>query len=814
MSNPLTRLAPLLGDLGLDVRFAFRTLRRAPGFTLVALFTLALGIGGTTAMFSVLDRAVRRSLPFRDADQLVLGRATFSGRLNPWVAFPDYMDFRDQATSLQSLAAVSIGANLVTITGRGEPEQARLTFVTGNLFGTLGVVPALGGSFTIDELPQEGGEVVISHGFWQHWFGGSRDVLGRTLVVSGAPLIVVGVMPAGFRFMFDADLWVPPWPGNSNPVTRRYHNWLLVGRLQPGVSLQTAQSEVDVISRQLEAAYPESNQNKALQLDGLHTAMLENYRQSLFILMGAVSLVLLIACGNVASLLMARASTRTSELAVRVALGARRYRLARQLLVECVVLALAAGAIGTLLAVWLQKLILGYVAMDLLGIQAGGISGTMLAIALILSLATVLLFGLVPSLTAARADPAADLKEGRRAASTRGGVRLRSGLVVAQVALSVVLLVGAGLLLKSFARLRGVDPGFRVERLLTATVDLPMDRYGAAERRVQFFESLKASVEALPGVEAVGLVSRLPILQAAGNVAIWDPDHPPESNTRAPWADRRVILPGYFATMDIPLLEGRALEGTDVAEAPPVIVLSRTTAQRVFPEGRALGRRVAVDMGQDEPGLFEVVGVVEDHQTSSLAGAARPVMYFAYAQMPAGTMRLAVATSGEPGRLTRAIEERLWALDRDIVLSDTQTMEDAIAGSIAGARSVTLVLGMFAGVAVALAALGVYGVLAFFVARRTHEIGIRVALGATGGQILGLVVGRGMLLVAGGLALGIVAARVAGRLVEGMLFQTGSGDVVTFVGVAGCFLLVALGSCLLPAWKALRVNPVDAFRAE
>ena len=814
MRNGLTRLVPRLDDLRLDARFAIRTLRRSPGFTLVALLTLALGIGGTTAMFSVLDRAVRRSLPYPHADRLVFGRATFSGRLNPWVSFPDYMDYRDQATSLQSLSAVGIGAQLVTITGRAEPEQARLTFVTRNLFGTLGVTPALGGTFTIDELPQAGGEVVISHGFWQHWFGGSRDVLGRSLVVSGEPFTVVGVMPPAFRFLNDADLWVPPWAGNSDPITRRYHNWLLVGRLRPGVSLATARSEIDVISKQLEAAYPESNRNKALQLDGLHSAMLENYRQSLLILMGAVSLVLLIACGNVASLLMARASTRTSELAVRVALGAGRARLARQLLAECVILALAAGAIGVVLAVGLQKLILSYVSMDLLGIQGGGVSYTMLGIALVLSLVTVLLFGLFPSLAAARADPAEDLKEGKRAVSSRGGIRIRGGLVVLQVALSVVLLVGAGLLLKSFARLRGVDPGFRVEKLLAATVSLPGDRYADPERRVQFFESLQASVQALPGVESVGLVSRLPILQTAGNVAIWDPEHPPEGNTSAPWADRRIVLPGYFETMDIPLLEGRALQRTDVAESPPVIVLSRTTVRLVFPEGKAVGRRVAVDMGGDEPGLFEVVGVVEDHQTSSLAGAARPVMFFPYAQMPAGTMRLAVATSGEPGRLIRPIKERLLELDRDLVLSDARTMEDAIAGSISSARSISIVLGMFAAVAVALAALGVYGVLAFFVSRRTHEIGIRVALGATGGQILGLVVGRGMLLVASGLVVGIAAARAAGRLVQGMLFQTSSADVVTFVCVAGCFLLVALGSCLLPAWKALRVNPVDAFRTE
>jgi putative ABC transport system permease protein len=802
-------------DLRLDARFAFRALRRTPGFTLVALLTLALGIGATTAMFSVLNTAMRQSLPFPNAERLVLGRATFNGNVNPWVAFPDYMDYRDQAESLEFLATTGGGASLVTITGAGEPEQARLTFVTGNFFATLGAPPTLGRTFTIDELPQGGGgEVVISHGFWQRWFGGSRDVLGRTLSVDGNPLTVVGVVPMGFRFLFDSDLWVPPWPGNSDPITRRYHNWLLVGRMGPDVSLDAARSEIDVISTQLQEAYPDSNQDKALQLDGLHEAMAEGFRQSLFVLVGAILLVLLIACGNVASLLMARGSTRTSELAIRAALGAGRARLTRQLLVECVILALVAGGMGVILAVWLQDLILGFVSMDVLGIGEVGLSSTMLGIALALSLGTVLLFGVFPSFVATRANPAEDLKEGVRGSTSGSGIRYRSGLVVLQVALSLVLLVGSGLLLRSFARLRGVDPGFRVENLLTATVSLPSDDYQDGELRIQFFKSLREEIAALPGVEAVGMVNRLPILQTSGNVAIWAPERPPETNNDAPWADRRVVLPGYFETMEIPLVEGRVLEENDVEGSPPIIVLSRTTAELVFPEESPLGRQVAVDVGQDEPGLFEVVGVVEDHQLSSLAGAPRPAMFFPYAQQPATTMRLAVGTTIDPGSLIRPIQERVWELDRNIVLSDTRTMEDALSNSVAGTRSVTTVLGMFAAVALALAALGLYGVLAFFVTQRMHEIGIRMALGASGGSVIRLVITRGMILVGVGSVLGIVGAIGATRLVEGMLFQTSATDPATYVGVTGFFLVVALGACLLPAWRALRVDPVEAFRTE
>jgi len=802
-------------DLRLDIRFALRTLRRTPGFTLVALLTLALGIGSTTAMFSVMTTAMGRFLPFPEPEELVFGRATMSGTVNPWVAFPDYMDYRDQAESIESLATIGGGSYLATVTGADEPEQAQSIFVTANLFSTLGVNPILGGSFSIEELPEAGGgEVVISHGFWQRWFGSDPDVVGRSLTVNGNPLTVMGVMPPGFRFLYDTDLWTPPWPGNSDPMNRRYHNWLLVGRLAPNASLEAARSEVEVISAQLQEAYPESNQNKALQIDGLREAMVEGYQQSLYILVGAIFLVLLIACGNVASLLMARGSTRISEMAVRAALGAGRSRLTRQLLVECMILALGAGALGLVMAIWLQDLILGFVSMDLLGIGEVGLSPNMLGIALVLSLGTVLLFGVFPSLSAARANPAEDLKEGSRGSTHGSGIRFRGGLVVLQVALSLILLMGSGLLLRSFARLRGVDPGYRVENLLTAAVSLPADDFQDVELQIQFFQRLRESVAALPGVETVAMINRLPILQPSGNVAIWAPERPPETNNNAPWADRRVILPGYFETMEIPLVEGRVLEEGDVAGSSPVIVLTRTTAELVFPDESPLGRQVAVDIGQEEPGLFEVVGVVEDHQLSSLAGSPRPAMFFPYAQRPTRTMRLTVATAIDPNTLIRPIQERVWELDRDIVLSNTQTMEDALSNSISGTRAITTVLGLFASVAIALAALGLYGVLAFFVTKRVQEIGIRIALGASGPSVLRLVITRGMTLVGIGSVLGVAGALGTTRLVDGMLFEISATDPVTFIAVTGFFLVVGLGACLLPAWRALRIDPMQAFRAE
>lgn len=803
-----------LFDLRSDIRFAVRTLRRTPAFTIAVFVTLALGIGATTAMFSVMETALGRSLPYPEADRLVLGRATFNGNVNPWASFPDYMDYRDQSRSLASLATIGGRSGTVTVTGGDEPDLAQITFVTRNLFETLGVRPAIGSTFSIEELPESGGgETVISHEYWLRHFSGDPDVMGRSLVADGTPMTVVGVMPGGFRFFYDVDLWVPPWPGNSDPVTRRYHNWLLVGRLAADYTLEAARSEIDIISARLQERYPDSNLNKALQLDELHGAMVEGQRESLLVLVGAIVLVLLIACGNVASLFLARGSTRTSELSVRAALGAGRMRLTRQLLVECLTLALAAGAMGVVLAVWFQNLILGYVSLDLLGVRERGPSFSMLGIALAVTLGTVMLFGVAPSLAAARTRPAEGLKEGGRGSSGGGGAGFRSGLVVLQVALSLVLLVGAGLLLRSFGQLRSIDPGFRVENLLTASVDLPADDYAESERRIQFFENLAESIRALPGVESVGLVSRLPILHPAGNMAIWAPERPPETNVQTPWADRRVILPGYFETMGIPLVEGRVLDETDVAGSRPVIVLSRTAAEAVFPDEPVLGRQVAVDMGNAEPGYFEVVGVVEDHQLSSLAGETRPAMFFPHAQLPVGSLRLAVA-SADPMALVRPIQERIWERDRDIVLTDAQTMEDAVSNSIADARSVTTVLGLFAGAALALAVLGLYGVLAFIVSRRVHEIAIRVTLGAAKGSVLRMIINQGMILVAGGVVLGIGGAVLATRRLEDMLFQTSTTDLFTFGGVTVVFVLVALGACFLPAWRALGVDPVEAFRAE
>jgi putative ABC transport system permease protein len=621
-------------------------------------------------------------------------------------------------------------------------------------------------------------------------------------------------MPVGFRLWFDVDIWVPPWPGEADPSSRRYTNWFLVGRLADDVTLDAARSEVALISAQLEDAYQETNQDFALQLDGLLEATVEAYRPSLLLLLGAIFLVLLIACANVANLLMVRGSTRISELAVRAAMGASRLRLARQLLVECVILAVIAGAMGVVLAIWLQQLILSFVSMDLLGIRETGLSVTMLGASLGLSLLTVLFFGLFPSLAGAKANPAIDLKDGRKGGTSTKGNRYRSGLVVFQVAVSLTLLMSSGLLIRSFAKLLGVDPGFREENLLTATVSLPAHRIPTAASAINFLSSLQNEIEALPGVETVGMVNRLPILQPGGNMRVWAQGAPPDVISDAPLAYLRAVLPGYFETMGISLVAGRDFEEADGRGSARVVVLSRGTAQSVFDDESPLGRHIMVDTGAEEATMFEVVGVVEDHMLYSLLGGRSLAAYFPYAQTPRLTMSLAVATADDPTPLIHSIQERIWEVDEDIVLGNPMTMKDVLSNSVAGTRSVTTLLGAFATVATGLAALGLFGVLSYSVTQRKHEIGIRVALGARGSRVVQSVTCRGMLLLGGGSLLGLAGGLGTARLLEGMLFQISPTDIATYGGAVGIFAVVALGACLLPAWRAVRVDPVDAFRAE
>lgn len=525
-----------------------------------------------------------------------------------------------------------------------------------------------------------------------------------------------------------------------------------------------------------------------------------------------VSLVLLISCGNVASLLLARGSARRSELAVRTALGASRARLVCQLLTESVVLAIAAGLLGIMLAIWFRRVVLELLPLGYLGISELNISASTLAFALAVSLATGLLFGIVPALRGGRADVAQDLKAGARTLDTGARTRFRSGLVVVQVALSVVLLISSGLLIRSFARLRGVDPGFNTGSLLTAEIRLPATEYAKPDRRVQFYTRLVEDVQSIPGVAAVGIINQLPIRDPGNNTYIYAADNPPADPEDRKLAFNRVVLPGYFEAMGIPLPAGRDIEETDKDGAPMVLVINDTMGKTLFPGQDPLGRRVVVDLGGNV--TAEVVGVVGDVRMSGLGADPRMAWYASYRQRPLTAMRIAVRTQGDPASVAGALRKAVWNLDRNIPVAELATMKSLISKSLAGSRIITILLTVFASVALFLAAMGLYRLLAYYVAQRRREIGVPIAFGARAGDILKLVLSRAMALVAIGLVLGVAGAFGATRLIENLLFNVKPSDPATFVAVSLFFGLIALSACLIPAWRAIRVDPIIALQAE
>ena len=804
----------LLDGVAHDLRLALRTLARRPGFTLAAIVTLGIGIGANVAMFGVANLALFRPLPYRDADRLVLGRTSWPGGGIGWtVSAPDYYDVRDQARSFQSMGAITPFTYDVTLTGTGDAERVPLAWISPGLFRTLGVTPLLGREFTPDEgEPDRPPIAMVSYGFWQRRLGGRADVVGSAITLNGTPVTVVGVMPAGFAFRNEAELWIPMVRGEAFASARQYHNWLVVARLAPGVAVSTARADVNTIMARLADEYPETNNGMGMVITPLRETMVESFRPSLLMFMGAVALVLLIACGNVASLLLARASSRSTEMAVRTALGAGRGRLVRQLLTESLVLGLGAGVLGTAVALVVQRSLVAATPLTRMGLETVGVQPAVLVFALLLSIVTVLVFGLVPALTSSRVDLSENLKSVTRAVAGGRG-RFRNGLVVAQVALTVVLLVGAGLLMRSFVRLRGVDPGFDSRGLLVAEVSLPRQSYADSAERSQFFDLYLARVRSMPGVTSAALSSGLPFLNAGGNVGAWDPAHPPVDASEVRLAYQRTVKPGYFETMGIPIREGRDVESTDGPSAPPVMLINRMMAATLFPGESPLGREVAVDQGAEGGTRYRVVGVVGDVRTNGLASDAAMVMYFPYEQNPQYTMRL-VARSAGPTALVRPFRAALAEMDPNIPLADVRTMDQVLSGSVSDTRTVMRVIGAFAGVALLLAALGLYGVLAYFVSRRGREIGIRMALGVNPRDVLGLVVRRGFALVGLGFAIGVVGAFAATRLVRTFLFQVTPTDPATFAGVGVFFAAVALVACLVPAWRAWRVNPVEAFRVE
>jgi putative ABC transport system permease protein len=791
-----------------DVRYAARSLRKSPGFTLVAAITLALGVGANTAIFGVVNAVMLRPLPFSNPDQLV--RIWESNVERGWPTFaashPNFLDWRAQAKSFQGMAAMdNIG---LTWTSGGEAEVLQGMRVTATFLPTLQMAPVLGRNF-LDEEDRPGGNtraVLLGHGFWRRAFGGDAGAVGRTMTLNALPYTVVGVLPASFRWGGATDILVPLAP---NPARDRAdHRLSVIARLADGVSLQQGTSELEAMAARLALQYPESNQGWGVRLLSFYDWLVpESTRRSLLVLLGAVGLVLLIACGNVVSLLLARATGRQRELSIRAAMGATRARIARQLLVESCLIAMLAAAIGVAVSVAAVRLLVALGPDSVPRLEELAVDGTVLAFALGVAVTTMLAFGLAPALRAARQDPQDSLRaDARGSTSGRGSRRIRTALTVAEVALSVALLIGAGLLIRSFARLQQVDPGFDTAGLMTARVGLPNTAYPGGPPKRAFFERLLADLRGRPGIEAAAIASGPPL---SGDFTAGDVKLPTQSNEEAGSAAWRLAGPGYFGAMGIPL-RGREFTAQDVTEAPPVAIISAALAERYFPNEDPIGRTLIMRSFTEEP--HTIVGVAGDVKTFGLDDDAGLVFYGAATQYPTWNPMSLVWRSSAPSVDT--VRASLRSLDPNVPLSAVSSMDSLFERSLGPRRFNLYLLSAFAGVALALAAIGLFGVMTFVVSQRTREIGVRLALGATRGEVFRQILGRGIALAGIGAAIGVGAALGLSQVMETLLFSVSRRDPVTFVAVPLALVVVAGLACYLPARRAMRVDPVVALRMD
>jgi putative ABC transport system permease protein len=806
-----------------DLRFGARMLWKKPGFTLIAVITLALGIGANTAIFSVANAALLRPLPFQNPDELVMVWETA-----PKLGFPhndvapaNFIDWRDQNQVFMQIAAFG-GASL-SLSGRGEPERIEGVRVSASLFPLLGVTPALGRVFNEQEDRAESQRVIVlSHSLWQRRFGGDAGIIGQSLTLDNRPYTVVGVMPAHFRFPGrEQEFWLPMAFEPEEAAGRGDHYLNVVARLKPGVSRQRAQAEMDAIAARLQQQYPRTNTDHGVALVPLREEFAGAIRKPLLILMGVAGFVLLIACANLTNLLLARATERAAELTIRAALGASRLRLIRQLLTENILLALSGGAVGALLAIWgvdvLETLVLENLvqARDLPSVE---VDGRVLAFSATVSLLTGMAFGLAPALQVSRLNLTEALKEGGRGGAGSGSRgRLRGALVVGEIALSLVLLTGAGLMIKSFYRLTGVDPGFQPDKALTMRMQLSGEKYGDPVKRRAFYDQLLQQVQSLPGVQSAGVITQLPLTTQGLLFSFSLEGQPPLPSANLPQAAFRVISQDYFRAMGIPLLRGRSFTPQDTADAQAVVIINRTMSERFWPGQEALGKRFKVGPSDGSNPWFVVIGVVGDVRQSSLDQALRPEMYVSHLQdrrFFAIPRDLVVRTAGDPLAMTATVRAEIWMLDKDLPLFRVRTMEQILSASVAGQRFNMLLLSVFAALALLLAAVGIYGLMSYVTAQRTREIGIRLALGAHARDVLRLVMKQGLVLTISGVAVGMAGAFALTRVMAGLLFEVSVTDPATFTLIAALLTLVALLACWIPARRATKVDPMIALRCE
>lgn len=803
-----------------NFRFAFRRLKKSPGFAVVALVTLALGIGANSAMFSIVNAVLLRPLPYRDPAKLVLLAERWPQFPRLSVSYLNYKDWRDQSHSFEAVGAVR--NSVVTMTGIPEAERVPTQNVTANLFDLLGLSPELGRAFTADE-DKPGAPLValISHKLWERHFSGACDVLGRAITLDNQSYSIIGVMPAGTEILQqspDVFLSFEPW-ARTLPDDRSWHPGILpIARLKPDMSLQQARSDIALIAERLTKQYPETNTNVLSLVDPMQEQMVQNVRLALLVLLGAVAVVLLIACANVANLLLVRATGRRREIAVCLALGARRSDIVRQLITESLLLSFLGAGIGLLLAWGAMPSFLRLAGNTLPRSTGVAVDGYVLGLTTVVALLAGILFGLAPARQAWGVDLCETLGETGRTGSSVSVLRTRTVLVVAEIAMAMLLLSGAGLLFKSFQRLSQVSPGFSPDHLLIADIVRSPVAYRDPNVRLGFFERLFESVSALPGVRAAGGVSFVPVTGTGPALHFNIEGRPPRSPQEYTIASYRVVSAGYRKALEFPLLSGRWIEDRDGADATPVAVINASFAKTYFPNQSPLGQHIQVG-ATPEPSVpwMEVVGIVADTK-QSLASEAATEMYVPYRQadkvLPVFAMSLLVRTSSDPVTQTSAVRSIAHDLDPNQPLTNIRTMEQNISGSVAQPRFRTVLLTVFAAIALTLAAVGIFGVIAYTVTQRTREIGVRVALGASRGQVLQLVISSGLRLTMIGVAIGIAGSFALTRYLSSMLFNVPPHDPVTLMGVALGLVLVSLCACYLPARRATRIDPVVALRTE
>jgi putative ABC transport system permease protein len=798
-------------------------LLKKPGFTVVAILALALGIGANTAIFSVVNAVLLRPLPFAEPDRLVIvwmdNRQ--QGVKEDIHSYPNYLDYRDQNKVFESLAAYR-GTSL-NLTGMGEPERVLGAASTASFFDVMRVAPVVGRVFTADEdQPGHDSVMMISYGLWQRRFGGDKNIVGKSVALSGATRTVIGVMPPDFRFPFkDTDFWLPLAPP-AELKDQRSAFWLdVIGRLKPGVTLEQARAEMETIAKRLEQQYPNSNTNFGTNLVPLREQTVGPVRPALLILLGAVAFVLLIACANVANLLLGRAAAREREFAIRMAMGAGRRRIIRQLLVESLLLAFFGAALGIMLAVWGLDALKLMMPADMPRIDQIGLDARVLAFTISISCLTALLFGLAPALQASHPDLNETLKEGGGKGASKGvrSRQMRRVLVVAEVALALVLLVGAGLLLKSFSRLRDFNLGFRPEGLLTAKIQLPGLKYREDSQRRIFNRQLLERLSSTPGIESAGMITSvfLSKLPNSTNFSIEGrPDFLPGQRVEVPLDS---ISPNYFQVIGTPIIKGRAFNDQDTENAPRTVIINETMARRFWPGEDPLGKRIkygGLDTPESESPWRTIVGVVADTRRTGFESEVRSETFLPMAQEPPGRTTLVVraAANADPAGLAASVRSAVQAIDPEQPVYDIKTMTQWVSEIIAQRRLNMILLGTFALVALLLAAVGIYGVMSYSVTQRTHEIGIRMALGAQSRDVLKMILGQGMALTLIGITIGLIAALALTRLMSSLLFNVSAFDPLTFIAVSVLLTLIALLACFIPARRAMKVDPMIALRYE